>query len=308
MTVATSDRYQGVEVVKTRNLIAVLLLGLLATATFAAENVDRTLDAAADGDVTISNVSGSVEVHGWSRKQVEVTGELGSGVEKLIFERDDDEVVIKVKIPRNSSRNSSADLVINVPEASSLRVNTVSADIEISDVKGEQRLQTVSGDIDTAVYGTEIDAETVSGDIDIAGNNQVVNASLETVSGDIGVENLSGELRSETVNGEINVIDGSYTRISGNTVNGEIVFHVELQNDGRMDIETINGEVDVDFDGDVSARFDIETFNGGIRNCFGPDPVRTSKYAPGRELSFTEGGGSGRVTINTLNGTVRICK
>ena len=58
----------------------------------------------------------------------------------------------------------------------------------------------------------------------------------------------------------------------------------------------------------MSARFDIETFNGNIRNCFGPDSVRTSKYAPGRELKFTEGGGSGRVTINTLNGNLRLCK
>ncbi len=289
-------------------MIKVLLLSLVATAAFAAEDVNRTLDAAADGDVTISNVSGSVEVRGWSRNQVEVTGELGSGVEELIFERDDDEVVIKVKIRRNSSRNSSAELVINVPEASSLRVNTVSADIDVSDVKGEQRLESVSGDITTAAYGTEIDAESVSGDIEISGDNQVINARLHTVSGDIEVENLSGELRSETVNGEINVINGSFKRISGDTVNGEIVFHVGLQDEGRMDIETINGAVDVDFGGDVSARFDIETFNGSIRNCFGPESVRTSKYAPGRELKFTEGGGAGRVTINTLNGSVRLCK
>jgi hypothetical protein len=64
----------------------------------------------------------------------------------------------------------------------------------------------------------------------------------------------------------------------------------------------------VDFEGDVSARFDIETFNGAIRNCFGPEAVRTSKYAPGRELKFTEGSGSGRVSIQTLNGSLRLCK
>jgi DUF4097 and DUF4098 domain-containing protein YvlB len=79
-------------------------------------------------------------------------------------------------------------------------------------------------------------------------------------------------------------------------------------NGGRLDIETINGTVDVEFDGDVSARFDIETFNGSIRNCFGPDAVRTSQYAPGRELKFTEGDGDGRVTINTLNGSLNLCK
>ena len=83
---------------------------------------------------------------------------------------------------------------------------------------------------------------------------------------------------------------------------------VLLTDDGRLDVETINGSVDIDFDGDVSARFDIETFNGSIRNCFGPESVRTDRYTPGRELKFTEGNGSGRVTIQTLNGSLRLCK
>ena len=154
----------------------------------------------------------------------------------------------------------------------------------------------------------EIEAESVSGDIEVAGDNQSISARLHSVSGDIVAENLSGELRAETVNGEINVVNGSFERISGDTVNGEIVFHVRLREGGRMDVETVNGAVDVDFGGDVSARFDIETFNGGIRNCFGPESVRTSKYAPGRELKFTEGSGAGRVSINTLNGGIRLCK
>ena len=305
---AMPDWHQGVKVVNVMKMIKVVMLSLMATAALGAESVNKTLDAAADGDVSIENVSGSVEVRGWSRNQVEVTGELGSGVEELIFERDGDEVIIKVKLRRNSSRSGGSDLAINVPEASSLRINTVSADIDVEDVQGEQRLESVSGDIETAVFGSEVEAESVSGDIEVAGDNQVIDASFHTVSGDIEIENLSGELRSESVNGEISVINGSFERISGDTVNGDIVFHVGLLDDGRMDIETINGAVDVDFGGDVSARFDIETFNGSIRNCFGPESVRTSKYAPGRELSFTEGGGSARVSIQTLNGSVRLCK
>ena len=64
----------------------------------------------------------------------------------------------------------------------------------------------------------------------------------------------------------------------------------------------------MDFDGPVNAEFDISTFNGDIRNCFGPKPERTSEYAPGRELRFREGQGSGRVRIKTLNGDVDVCR
>jgi len=283
------------------------LLSLLSAAAFSAEDINETMDAAADGTVSISNVAGSVEVQGWSRKQVEVTGELGSDADELIFERDGNDIVIKVKVPRHHGRRISSDLIVKVPEASSLEINTVSADIEIDNVEGEQDLESVSGDIETEAHAKDIDVSSVSGDVVIQGDRKPMRTRLNSVSGDIEAEDLSGEIEAETVSGDVEIVNGSFSRALAHSVNGEILFHAELLNDGRLDIETINGEVDVEFHGDVSARFDIETFNGEIRNCFGPEAERTSRYAPGRELLFREGDGSGRVTIQTLNGDIRLC-
>ncbi len=283
------------------------LSSLLSVAAFAAEDINETMDAAADGIVAISNVAGSVEVQGWSRKQVEVTGELGSDVDELIFERDGSEILIKVKVPRNHGRRTASDLIVKVPQASALEINTVSADIEVNDVEGEQELESVSGDIETDAHAEDIDVSSVSGDVVIVGDRKPMRSRLNSVSGDIEADSLAGEIEAETVSGDMEIVNGSFKRASAHSVNGEIVFHAELLNDGRLDVETINGEVDIKFDGDVSARFDIETFNGEIRNCFGPEPERTSRYTPGRELIFEEGGGSGRVTIQTLNGDVRLC-
>lgn len=286
----------------------VLLLSLMTTTACADTAINESLDAAEDGEVVVSNVAGSVEVSGWSRNQVEITGSLGDGVEALIFERDDDEILIKVKLPRHNYRSGSSDLVIKVPQKSALKVNTVSAYIGVQGVYGEQNLQVVSGDISTEFHATELKAEAVSGDLSISSDNQESNARLTTVSGNIDIENLAGELKTETVSGDISVIDSAFSRVSAETVNGDLTLHAKFQPGGRMDIETVNGNVDVNFDGDVSAEINIETFNGSIQNCFGPDSVRTSQYAPGRELDFTEGGGNGRVRIRTLNGSVRLCK
>jgi DUF4097 and DUF4098 domain-containing protein YvlB len=286
-------------------LIALLMVG---TTALADEPVNRTLDAAADGTVTVENVAGSVEVRGWSRNQVEVTGTLGARVEELIFERDGDEIIIEVKVPRRHSGGIASDLSINVPERSTLEVDTVSADIGVADVLGEQELESVSGDITTEAHAANVELGTVSGDIEVQGDNQTIRSELTTVSGDIDADSLSGEIGIEAVNGDVSAINGSFSRARVETVNGDIVFHAGLIGDGRLDVETINGTVDIDFGGDVSARFDIETFNGDIRNCFGPEPVRTSKYAPGRELRFTEGDGDARVSIQTLNGNLRLCK
>jgi len=245
------------------------LLGMFSASTALAVDINESIDAAADGTVSISNIAGSVDVWGWSRNQVEITGELGDDVEELIFERHGNEIEIKVKTGRRNSHDIDSDLTIRVPQASSLEINTVSADIDVVDVTGEQSLESVSGDIETQAHASDMDVNSVSGDLEVEGDNQPMRSRLST---------------------------------------GDIVFHAELLDGGRLDIETVNGEVDIEFAGEISARFDIETFNGDIRNCFGPDAVRVSEYAPGYELKFTEGDGAGRVTVETLNGDLRLCK
>lgn len=290
-----------------KKLIALTLIFLLAS-TVQAEEVDKTLDAAADGHVDVSNIAGSVTVAGWSRKQVEVTGALGRNVEELIFERNKDKITIKVKVPRKGGRGIDSDLHINIPENSSIDVGAVSADIDVTDVLGEQRLHTVSGDVTTESAGNDVMAESVSGDVEVEGDKKDTETEASTVSGDVTLFRVSGTVNAESVSGDVVVDEGSFSRAQLNTVNGEILFRAGLRNDSKLSAETVNGDIDLEFAGDVSARIDIDTFNGDIRNCFGPKAERTSKYAPGLELSFTEGKGEGRVEISTMNGDVSICR
>ena len=291
-----------------KKLMVITLVCLLTLPAFADEQVNRMLDAASDGHVDVSNIAGSVTVNGWNRNTVEVTGTLGRNVEELIFERDGDTIEIKVKVPGRGGRGIESDLRISVPKNSSLDIGTVSADIDVSDVAGEQSLSSVSGDIETDYTGEDLSAQSVSGDVEVSGNGVAGDVVASTVSGDVTLFRVSGKVEAESVSGGVVVDEGSFERAELGTVNGDIVFQGKLEKGGRLSIDTVNGGVDVEFDGDVSARFEIDTFNGGIRNCFGPKAERTSKYAPGWELEFTEGSGSGRVEISTMNGGVTLCK
>jgi len=287
--------------------ITLIFLGSI-SATAMAEDIDQRLDAASDGVVSISNISGSVDVSGWSRKEVEITGMLGDDVEELIFERNGNEIEITVRAPKRNSHDVSSNLVIKVPEQSSVEAVTVSADVDIQNVHGAQELQTVSGDVDSEAFSADVEIMTVSGDIELQGDDQKARTELESVSGDVEAQNLAGEISTNTVNGDITLVNSSFSRVRLETVNGDIIFESALTKGGNFSLETINGDVDIDFNESISARFDIETFNGDISNCFGPEPVRTSKYTPGTELKFTEGDGDGRVGIQTLNGDLRLCK
>ena len=291
-----------------KRLNAILLLGTALAMPAMAEEVDRALDAAPEGHVDVSNIAGSIAIKGWSREQVEVTGELGRNVEELIFERSGDKITVKVKVPRKSSRGIASDLYIQVPEQNSVDVGTVSADIEIEDVFGDLKLNTVSGDIDAEAVAADVTASAVSGDIEVNGDRREAVTRANSVSGEVMLYRLVGNVAAESVSGDIVIDEGAFDRVSMNTVNGEIIFRSELRGDGKLKAETVNGSVDIEFAGDVEGRFEIDTFNGDIDNCFGPKAKRTSKYTPGWELEFVEGDGDARITISTLNGDVTLCR
>lgn len=288
--------------------LTLIALVLLLAAPVAAEEVDRTLDAASDGTVDVSNIAGSVSIDGWDRDQVRVTGTLGRNVEELIFERDGDNIEIKVKVPKRGGKGISSDLRISIPRDSAIDVATVSADIEVTAVRGEQKLEAVSGDITTEAFAANIRAGTVSGDVVIKGEGQDVEARATSVSGDVIFYRLAGEVSAESVSGDVGIEGGSFSRAQFNTVNGDVEFAAELRPGGRLSAETVNGDVELQFDGEVVGRFDVDTFNGDIDNCFGPKPERTSKYAPGQELSFHEGDGDARIDVSTMNGDISICR
>ncbi len=284
-----------------------MLTGLVSLPAIADEEVNRSLDAAADGDIMIYNTSGSIEIVGWSRNSIKLEAYLGDDVEELVFERDGDEILIKVNVPNRHWGDIDADLKINAPEHSSIEVSGVSADIEVEDIRGELSLETVSGDVEVSGAESDVGAGSVSGDIEISGNGKEADTDAGTVSGDVVLTNLAGNIAGASVSGDVEIDGGSFREAHVESVSGDLSFFADLQNGGELTMESVNGTIEVEFSNKVSARFEIETFNGEIDNCFGPQAERSSRYSPGLELSFTVGDGDSEVSIETLNGDVYIC-
>jgi hypothetical protein len=285
-----------------------IALGLTATASFA-EAIDKRAAADPRGEVQIVNVAGSVRVTGWNRSEVEVRGEIDDETERLDFTTEGSRTIIRVVLPRNRSNSSGADLVVRIPEASSLIVNTISADQEIDGIKGSQRLQAVSGLIHTETSGEDLQAKSISGDILVSGTAGAKPAvyTVTTVSGDLTLSKISGEVDVETVSGDMTVEAGELSRARVRTTNGDMELSVKLAKDARLEAETINGDVSLRVLGTIDAEFDVHTFNGEIESCYGDETVRSRERGPGHDLNFTRGAGSARVRIKTLNGGVDLC-
>ena len=83
-----------------RPVAALWMLGALPIATLAAEDrIDRTVAAEPQGEVQISNVSGTIDVRGWDRNEVKVTGDLGDDVDRVDIDSSKGRTVIKVVEP-----------------------------------------------------------------------------------------------------------------------------------------------------------------------------------------------------------------
>lgn len=283
---------------------------LLATpAAQAVQNIDRSLPTGATPSVEISNVQGRVTVTAWDQQVVKVTGTIENDQTEFEFSGDQRHVVIKVRPESGKSHRNhdEAILDIKVPAGASLDINTVSADIDVQGVRGEQRLEAVSGGVTTVAYSEQLDVRTISGDAVINGTGGKARVDVQSVSGGVTVRGVDGEVEAQSVSGNIELDLGTATRLSLETVSGNLKASLTLASDARLDAESVSGHVDVRFAKPVNGEFEFETFSGNIENCFGPKAERKSKYAPGTELRFTQGSGGARVSVDTLSGTISIC-
>jgi DUF4097 and DUF4098 domain-containing protein YvlB len=273
-----------------------------------ADEINKGMPANPQGQVEVSNTSGSVTITGWDKSEVEVTGDLGEGSERLEFTQSGDLTRIKVILPKKSHDAEGSDLVIRVPVKSGIAVNTVNADIVVQKVDGAQRLQSVSADISTEAGSEDVECKTVSGDIEVAGTGRRSLLTITTVSGDARVQRVAGEVNANTVSGNVDLSLGDTTRSRLRSTSGDVNLYGKLVGEARLDVESISGDVRIKLVQPIGAEFELSSFNGEISNCFGPKAQRTDEYVPGRELRFREGNGTGRVRVKTLNGDINLCR
>jgi DUF4097 and DUF4098 domain-containing protein YvlB len=286
----------------------VALLATLPAISCAAESVDRTVPAEANGEVVISNVSGTVTVRGWDRNEVRVTGQLDEGVQRLDVETaGSGRVVVKVVLPRGNVQDGEANLDVQVPKNSTVEVSAVSADVSSRGVLGTQRLNSVSGEVSADVAGDNSSVRSVSGDITVRGGGKPVALRISSVSGNIDASNLAGKLDLVTVSGDARAQVGEASDIRGRTTSGDLELRARLVRDGRVDVEAVSGDMELKIAAADGVALEIESFSGDIVGCLAKGVERVSKYGPGKRLNYRSGDAGARVRAKTLSGDVDIC-
>ncbi len=277
---------------KTRTMCTTLIAAaalLLALASPAQQRLDEKRPATPTGLVTVSNLAGSVNVKGWDKPEVSVTGTLGKGSERLEFESSGDRTTIRVVLPKNAHNVDGSDLEIRVPAGSRLDVDTVSAEITASDLAGSLSLQTVSGEVSVTGSPKEVNAHSVSGSVRLDAQQ-------------------SQKLRGKSVSGKVTVKAASPQDVQMESVSGDVRFEGGLAQGGSLEASTVSGDVEAALPAALAADFTLGTFSGGIENDFGSRDVGKPEDHTGRHVSFTTGAGGASVEVKTFSGAITLKK
>lgn len=298
---ATRDGIWGVRLIG-----AGLMVVLLSMPAVADQQINQTVKARADGVVTVENIAGSIEVVGWDRNEVKVEGTLFGDVERVDIDGGK-RVRIEVKYPRRAKRvEGRAELLIHVPVASRVGVECISADVDVHGVAGSIDAESISGNVDVRGKCREVEAETISGDVTV--DADAAEVDVASISGRIKATGGVSDVEAESVSGGIWLEYERFLSLELESVSGDATVAGDLKAGGDFGFELHSGTLDLTVPSDVSADFRVETFSGGIDNAFGQKARKTSKYAPGRELEFSNGNGDARVRIDTFSGDVVIRK
>jgi DUF4097 and DUF4098 domain-containing protein YvlB len=281
-----------------------------------------------DASVDLGVVSHTITVTGWDRNEIQITGEYDADVEELDVGGTD--ALYHFRVVQRSrfgfrGRRGAQPLEVRLPKGARLTVNTVSGSLTVTGVSGTLNAKSVSGEVTAegnlgsailgAVSGSiryvgnapTVRLKAVSGEIEYEGSAREVR--LEAVSGDIRIGGSAEDIDAKTVSGTIRLVSsGPVQALEASSVSGSVRFEGRLARTARVDVESHSGTVDMRIGPGSDARFELSTHSGSLtaRLAGMKDEVKSDSRGPGDEVSFVVGSGSGRVSVTSFSGTVRV--
>lgn len=281
-------------------VIAIVMLGALASPGAAQHRVERTAQLNHDGEFRIWNFVGSVRVEAWDVDSVRVEGTMDD-VARAGFVFGANGASGKMAT-ESDGRTGHADLLIRVPRRATVWVKTMSAPVVVAGVAGVIDVHSVSGPVDIDASAQSVYAESMGGRVRATGRSSVVR--LRTGSGRIEFDGAATDLSLTSVGGDILARAGDLRRGIVETVGGRVHLGVGLAHGASLEILTHDGDVDLTVPSAVSARFMLRTISGTIRTASGLDDRSGGRRSPGRETSFVAGRGGADVEVRTFSGGI----
>jgi len=282
--------------------LVLILCALAPWAVWAGELIDKSWTVDPHARISVENAAGEIEIQGWNRDEVQLTGRLGDSVDEL--EIDESGSTLQITVINRDERNiDETVLKLSVPEGANIDASAVSADINISGLDNEKLTGTsVSGDVEVKAKTQWVSLESVSGDVYFRG--QTARIAAESVSGDIDLAGISGGIEATTVSGDMKLAAGVMDSGRFETVSGDIRMVTQLSGTGRLSAESMSGDVIVSLPASQTGFFKAQSFSGRISSDFGS--VIRAEHGPGSYLKQMVGDGGAEIRVESFSGNIKL--
>jgi hypothetical protein len=284
-------------------IVSLLLLCCLTSNALAQRQVNRRQPLQSDGAVRITNLVGTIRVHGWDRDSIAVTGEISR--RGMGFFMGGDRAAVKLGVDTPSEDVSAADpstLEVWVPTGSRVRVKSARATIDVANVTGTLDLTSTGGNITVKGVPRELTVESIDGDIALDG--AVTWLRARSAGGDIVIRGGAEDLVAASVSGMVAVSGGPVRAARLETMTGAVSFEASIARGAVLDVGTHSGVVAIVLPKGSTPTVEVTTVAAPIENNLTPQRP-TARGDAGRDLSLALGGDA-RLTIRSFKGPVSL--
>ena len=293
--------------VSSRGLVmAVIAMALPVGLVRAQQKVQVGRAVTSTASIRLFAAVGELQVIGWDRDSLDMTGVVQSGSRVASAGGADGEKAKGMKMyieAPNELGGQEGKLILRVPRGARLWLKTGSANMDIAGVNGGLDLNVVGGSITVHGNPKEVRAESMDGNVTIDGSPEWLRA--KTATGDISLRG-GQDVGASTISGTIRATGGEVERAKLESTTGAISFSSSIARAASIELESHSGAIDIFFPPRTDVEFDAATITGTIANWW--TNTRPAKGSEGRGMSLVtaNGMGSAKMVVRTFKGTVQV--
>jgi hypothetical protein len=237
--------------------------------------IQQTVPVEPNVIVSLCIASGSINVRGWDRNEVQARSADAETIELRRASAGNAGPASRIEVliadPAEGSRAQAgsctafSDVELSVPRGAIVQLQTRDGDITVADV-AEARVEAQSGDINLEHVSRLAEARALSGDITLKDSSGRV--QLGSVSGSVEATNVRSitagdDFEAGTVSGDVILKEVNHAQVHAKSVSGSLNLTGALVRGGRYDFKTMSGDVLFNMPADSSFKVNAKVSHGG---------------------------------------------
>jgi DUF4097 and DUF4098 domain-containing protein YvlB len=281
------------------------------------EKFQKTEALAADGRVSISNVSGAITIKSWAKNEVLIDAVKVCNVSSaarakenmaqvtIEIKKDGSLLQIDTKYPEKSRNlNVSVTYALTIPSKASVKVRNVSGSVDATGIGGAFDGNVTSGGVTLTQIADGVDCTVISGQLKVSDVQGDVNA--KTVSGNVDVSGVKGSVDAESTSGRIILTGISEPKsVRAKVLSGRISYDGQIVSGGKYSFESLSGGIGLTLPASAGFDLEAETFSGSISSEFA---VTMQGKIDKKELRGVVNNGGAALRIKAFSGSIDIKK